>query len=72
LEQYFDKQPYEVAGVIQKKYFLLETHMGPHPDGGERVKLEVMGVIADKVEELSNTHLFVRMSTGSMPVLRLK
>lgn len=72
MEQYFLKQPYEIDGVIQNKFFFVETDLGIGPEGGRRVRLDVLKVRADKVEELSEKYLFVSMLPDGMPTLRLK
>lgn len=72
MEQYFHKQPYEIDGVIQNKWFFVETYLGEDPEGGHRVRLDVVKVRADKVEELSEKYLFVSMLPDGIPTLRLK
>jgi hypothetical protein len=73
MEQYFLDQPKEKNGVIQNLYFILETVLGTDPvSSGKNVRLEVMSVLPDEVENMGKIYEFVRQSPGIMPVFRLK
>jgi hypothetical protein len=72
LEQYFTNQPDEIDGVIQKKYFILETIQSVELNGSSNRKWEVLGILHQEISTLSDKYVFVQMVTDTMPVFTLK